>query len=184
MVQAASQPELRLVRMRPFRISAAALLETMMAMAIVVIFLSGQYAASSRVWSLLRASVESNAASRVIYGRSEQIRASTWDQVTDPTFLSGTVLAATPDTNGDLGSLVETVNVSAWPIPSPNPPAIRITRNDSTGTVSIVGAGDGTMSLQSSIRIDITAAWVAKGGQPRTKQISMLLSEGGVTGRH
>ncbi len=174
----------RLRRLRAFSLAAAALLETMMAMGIGAVFLSGAYAANSRVWSLLRASLEANAASRVLNGRSEQIRASTWDQITDANFLNTSIMSVAPDTNGDLSSLVETLDITAWPTPSPNPTPMRVTRDYTTGIVTTVGSGDGTMNAQTSIRINITAAWTAKGGQPRTKQISLILSEGGVTGRH
>ncbi len=135
-----------------------------MAMVIIGVFLTGQYAASSRVWGLLRASLESNAASRVLNGRAEQIRAATWAQITSSDFLNTSVLSVAPDAGGDLGALNETIDVIAYPTPSPNPAALQITRNNTTGTVTTVGAGDGTMSAQTSIRINITESWTAKGG--------------------
>ena len=162
----------------------AALIETAMAMSIIAVFLTGMYASNARVWSLLRSSLESNAACRVLNGRAEQIRAGTWSQVTTSDFLANTVLAVAPDAGGDLGSLVETANIMAYPTPSPNPTQIRVTRTNSTGTVSVVGSGDGTMPSQTSIRVDLTAAWTSKGGASRSRQISMILSNGGVTGRH
>lgn len=161
-----------------------ALLETMMAMAVVSVFLTGMYAANARVWSLLRASLESNAANRVVNGRAEQLRASTWDQVTSETYISGNVLSVAPDTGSELGVLTETINVIAYPEPSPVPEPITVTRDYDSGTVTTVDAGDGSMTGQRSIRIDITASWTAKGGAPRSRQISMILSNGGVTGRH
>lgn len=160
------------------------LLETMIAMGIVAVFLTGQYSANLRVWSLLRASLESNAASRVLNGRTEQIRAATWDQITNAAFLNTSVLSVAPDAAGDLGALNETIDVIAYPTPSPNPTALRVTRNNDTGTVSTVGAGDGTMNAQTSLRINLTETWTAKGGQPRMKQLSVIVSNGGVIGRH
>lgn len=162
----------------------AALIETMMSMTIIALFLTGIYVANARVWSLLRSSLESNAASRVLNGRAEQIRAGTWSQVTTADYLANTVFAAAPDAAGDLAALTETINIMAYPTPSPNPAQIQVTRNHTTGTITTVGAGDGTMPNQTSIRIDITGAWTAKGGRARTRQISMVLSNGGVTGRH
>ena len=98
--------------------------------------------------------------------------------------MSGSVLSVAPDSAGDLGALNETINIMAYPTPSPNPPQIRVTRDNSAGTITTVGSGDGTMPSQTSIRIDVTASWTAKGGAARTRQISMILSNGGVTGRH
>lgn len=162
----------------------AMLIETTMAMAVVAIFLSGQYATNSRVWGMLRSSLESNAASRVLNGRAEQIRAATWDQITSADFLNTSVLSVAPDSGGDIGSLTETIDVIAYPTPSPNPVPLRITRNNDTGTVTTVGAGDGTMNAQTSVRINLTETWTAKGGRPRMRQMSMIISHGGVTGRH
>lgn len=162
----------------------AVLLEALMAMVIVAVFLTGEYAASSRVWSLVRSSLEVNAASRVINGRTEQIRAATWTQITSADFLNASVLSVAPDASGELGALNETIDVTAYPTPSPNPPPLQITRNNDTGTVTTVGAGNGTMSAHTSVRVNITESWTAKGGKSRLKQISMIVSNGGVTGRH
>ena len=155
-----------------------------MAMLVIGIFLTSQYAASSRVWALLRSSLESNSASRVLNGRAEQIRSATWSQITDTDFLATSVMSVKPDAGGELGALNETIDVIAYPTPSPNPPALQITRDNDASLVTTVGAGDGTMINQTSIRINITANWTAKGGKARTRQLSMVLSYGGVTGRH
>ena len=161
----------------------AMLLETVMAMAIIAIFLTGQYTANMHVWRLLRESLESNGASRVLNGRAEQIRAATWDQITDANFLATSVLSIAPDVADELGELTETIDVIAYPTPSPNPSALKVTRDKNTGIVTIVAAGDGTMNAQPSIRVNLTENWKAKGGRSRMKQISMIISNGGVTGR-
>ena len=155
-----------------------------MAMLVIGIFLTSQYAATSRVWGLLRASLESNAASRVLNGRAEQIRAATWTQVTSSDFFATSILSVKADSGGDLGALVETIDVIAFPTPATASPALQITRNNDTAAVTLVGAGDGTMTTQPSIRINLTANWTAKGGMARTRQLTMVLSYGGVTGRH
>jgi len=160
------------------------LIETLMAMLVIGIFLTSQYAATSRVWGLLRASLESNAASRVLNGRAEQIRAATWTQVTSSDFFATSILSVKADSGGDLGALVETIDVIAFPTPATASPALQITRNNDTAAVTLVGAGDGTMTTQPSIRINLTANWTAKGGMARTRQLTMVLSYGGVTGRH
>jgi hypothetical protein len=163
----------------------ATLIETMIAMAVIAGFLTAEYAASGRIWGVLRANLESNAACRCLNGRVEQIRAATWAQLTTTSFLSGTVLAVAPDSAGDMGSLNETINVIAYPTPSPNPTALQVTRNNTTGAVTVVSAGDGTMPSQTSVRIDITASWTPKGATAAiSRQVSMIISNGGITGRH
>lgn len=159
------------------------LVETLIALVIVVVFLSGSYASNFRVWSLMRSSLESNSANRTLNGRAEQLRASTWDQAVDATYLRDTILAVTPDAGGDMNGLLETIDVIAYPTPSPAVPSVRVTRNNTTGTATIVGAGDGTMKLQTSARINLTASWTAKGGQTHSRQVSMVFAPGGVSGR-
>jgi len=179
-----TQTARRLPRLRPLSQIGATMIEAMMAMAVIALFLAGEYAANARVWSLVRASLESNAASRVLNGRAEQLRASTWDQITSNTFITGSILSVAPDVGGDLGGLVETIYITAYPTPSPEPAPVRITRSNTSGAVTVISAGDGTMNAQSSIRIDLTASWTAKGGAARLRQISMIVGNGGITGRH
>jgi prepilin-type N-terminal cleavage/methylation domain-containing protein len=150
------------------------LIEATTAMCVIAVFITGIYAANARVWSLLRASLESNSASRVLNGRAEQIRAGTWSQITTAAFHSGTVFNIPSDSAGELGALVETVNIIAYPTPSPNPAQIRLTRDNTSGVITTVGAGDGTMPTQTSIRIDLTANWTAKGGKHHRKTLKSI----------
>ena len=90
-----------------------ALLETIIAMTIVAIFLSGLHLTNSQVMSQVRASLESVAALRDLSTRTEQVRGSTWSQITDATFLQGTLFSVPPDGAGELGNLVETIDVTA-----------------------------------------------------------------------
>lgn len=158
------------------------MLEAVIAMGVIAVFLSGIYAANSRVWGLLRASLESNAASRVLNGRAEQLRAAKWEQVTDSSWLASGVFSVPPDSGSELGNLNETIDVIAYPTPTPNPAPIQLTR-DSAGNVNAVLAGDGTMFLQPSVQVKLSAGWTAKGGQPHLREASMIFTQGGVMGR-
>ena len=159
-----------------------ALVETLIALSIVVTFLACNYAANSRVWALVKASLESNSINRTLNGRAEQLRASTWNQVTDATYLRDTIFATAPDAAGDVGGLIETIDVIAYP--SSGIPSLQVTRNNTSGTATAVSSGDGTMTAQTGVRVNITANWTAKGGRSHTRQISMIFSPGGVSGRH
>ena len=170
------------VQARTRLVRGSALVETLIALVIVVLFLSGTYASNLRVWSLVRSSLESNSANRTLNGRAEQLRAATWDQAVDATYLHDTVLVVAPDAGGDIASLLETVDVITYPTPNVVP-SVRVTRDNPTGTATIVGSGDGTMKLQTSARINLTATWTSKGGQSHTRQISMIFAPGGVSGR-
>ena len=152
-------------------------------MTIVTLFLSGLHLTNSQVVSQVQASLESSAALRVLTGRTERVRATTWSQLTDPTFLRTTLLAETPDYGGALGNLIENFEITAHLAPAGTVPPILLTRA-ANGTVAIVNPGDGTMPEQPSVRVNITAAWTGKGGRARTRQVSCMVAPGGLLGRN
>ena len=165
------------------RRAGSTLLETIVAMTVVTIFLSGLHLTNSQVMAQVRASVESSAALRVLTGRTERVRAATWSQITDPTFLQSTLLAVTPDSDGELGNLIENLEVTAPLAPTGSVQPIMLTRSDD-GSVVVVYPGDGTMANQPSVRVDLTALWTGKGGRSRTRQVSLIIAQGGLIGRN
>ena len=173
----------RIPRVTRGRNGGGALLETIVAMAVVAIFLSGLHLTNSQVISQVRASLESSAALRVLTGRTERVRAATWSQLTDPAFLQTTLLAETPDCGEDLKSLVENLEINAHLAPTGTVQPILLTRAEN-GAVVVVNPGDGTMPNRASVRVDLTALWSGKGGRARTRQVSLVIAQGGLTGRN
>lgn len=165
------------------------LVETLVALVISVVFLSSVYASNSRVWALVKSSLESNSGNRTVNGRAEQLRASTWDQVTNPTYLRDTVFAVAPDAGGDIAGLLETIDVIAYLPPTPSTPpqpnpavaTASVTRSNATGTATIAAPG-GAMTSETSVRVNLTATWTST-GRLRTRQVSMMFAPGGVSGR-
>lgn len=170
-------------RPKSLPIRGSTLVETLVALVIVVFFLAGTYASNIRIWSLMRSSLESSSANRTLNGRAEQLRASTWSQVVDPVYLRDSVLSIAPDAGGDMSNLFETIDVIAYPAPATPVAAEQVTRDNTSGYANVVAAGDGTMGAQASARINLTATWTAKGGRSRTRQISLVFAPGGVSGR-
>jgi len=170
-------------RLRDTSRSGGTLIESLIALSILVILLAGSYAANGHVWGLLRSSLESIGANRVLNSRAEQLRAATWNQFTDAAYLRDAVFAVAPDAASDLGGLLETIDVSAYPVPTLNPAPLQVQRNNTTGAATAVGMGDGRMPEQPSLRVNLTASWVSKGGRPRTRQITLVFCKGGISGR-
>ncbi len=169
--------------MAPTRRSGSALLETMIAMTIVTIFLSGLHLTNSQVMSQVRGSLESSAALRVLGGRAEQVRAATWSEINDPAFLQTTLLAGAPDCGDALGNFVENIQLTAYLAPVGTVQPIQLART-ADGTVLVTSPGDGTMPGQPSVRVDLTASWTGKGGRARTRQVSLIVAQGGLVGRN
>ncbi len=175
----------RFARLPPVSVrrKGGALLETIIAMTIVAIFLSGLHLTNSQVMSQVRASLESVAALHDLSGRTEQVRGSTWSQITDATYLRGRLFATAPNSTDELGSLVETIEVSAHLAPTGTIAPITVTRQQN-GTATVVNTGGATLPDQSSVRVNLTAAWSGKGGRARTRQMSLVVAQGGFTGRN
>lgn len=160
-----------------------ALLETIIAMTIVAIFLSGLHLTNSQVMSQVRASLESVAALRDLSSRTEQVRGSTWSQITDPAYLQTTLFAVAPDSSGELGNLVETIDVSAH-LAAPGTVAPITVARLQNGTATVVSAGATALPEQSSVRVELTAAWSGKGGRARSRQMTLVIAQGGQLGRN
>jgi len=175
---------------RPFSISGSTLIEAMVACVIVSLCFTGIYAGAWRSLHLLKSSGEGTSASQLLINLEEQIRTSTWAEITDPTYLSGTVLANST-AYGHLQNVTQTIVVNPYPIPSGyvgSPPiggqTIEVTSN-SSGQVSTPYAGNSQLPSQSAIRVDITLNWNATfNGTPRTQMLSLILSPGGVLGQN
>jgi hypothetical protein len=155
----------------------------MAAMALMVVFLSGIHLMNARVWAMLGSGLNSIAATRSLNGRAEQLRASTWDQITDADYLAGaSFLGAPGDSAGDLGALTETVDVTAYQQAPGTVAPLHVTRN-ADGTVTSSGDGANQMPLETSVQVNLTVSWTAKGGASHTRQLQMTFTNGGVTGR-
>lgn len=167
----------------PRREAGGALLETVISMTIVAIFLSGLHLTNSQVISQVRASLESTAANRVLTGRTERVRAATWSQITDPNFLETTLLAEAPDSGENLAGLLERIEITGPTTTGGGGQLIQLTRAGN-GAVFVENAGDGSMPNQPSVRVILSALWTGKGGRARSRQVSLVITQGGLIGRN
>lgn len=150
-------------------------------MSVVVLFFSGIFLTNSHVLGLLRSTLESTASVRTLNGRAEQLRSSTWTQVTDANYIANTLLATAPDSGGDLGALTETIDIATFPAGAGTPIQVR---RDPDGMRTVVLAGDAALPTLPAVRIDVTSSWVTNGGRTRMRQMSMIFGRGGISGRN
>jgi len=160
----------------------ATILEIVVSMGVVVIGFSGIFLMNSQVLALLRGSLESTASTRVLQDRAEQLRGSTWAQVTDAAYHAGPLLSIPPDSAGALAQLTETVSVTAHLASPGTVTPITVTR-DSAATIATLSPGAAQLRTQPSVRVDLTARWLARGGRPRMRQLSLVFGEGGISGK-
>ena len=166
------------------------IVETAIAGCILAVFLTGLYDANWWALSLMKSGREGTSAARLIQNRLEQIRTSTWSEITNPAYVSGTMMATTSASN-DLDNLVETVSVNQYPLPTgytqggPLPASgIQVTRS-AAGAVTTLQSGNSTLASDSAIRVDITEKWSATlASTSDTRMMSTVITQGGILGRN
>jgi hypothetical protein len=161
----------------------------MIACAIVALFLAGIYDMNWRGLAMLKSGVDITSASELATNLTEQIRTATWSQITDPAYLSGTVLAKS-STVGHLPNVVQQIDVNPYPIPSGygSPPLGAATievKRDASGNCSTVYAGNGTVPAQTAVQVDITLSWTSTFKSiPHTRAVRLIIAPGGALGQN
>lgn len=166
--------------------------EATVAVGIVGLFLAGLYQTNARALSMLKSGLEGVSGTRVLVNTMERIRTSTWTQITDPNYLSGTVLANAP-APGHLGIVTETIELTTFPVVEAA--TVRVVRA-SDGTVTIAKPGDGSLAAQwiasatppracYALVANVTISWrTTFNGVLHTRTMSNFISPGGVLGRN
>ena len=170
--------------------SGSSLIEALVACAIVAMCFSGIYAGAWRSLRMLQSAGEGTSASQLLINLEEQLRTSTWTEITKRSYLTNTVLANST-TVGHLTNVTQTIVLNPYPVPTGytgNPPiggqTIEVTR-DASGNVTSPYTGTGTLPSQSAIRVDITLNWSTTfNGNAQTRTVTLILSPGGVMGQN
>ena len=149
--------------------------EVLIAVAILVWFLAGVVVAGSRVTALLQAQRETVTAAQMLQERTEQIRSASYAQLTNPTYVQGTLLAAPTNSAAGLYNLVETLTISVYPADSSTP--LQAVRQGGAVTLSSTNASLGSAA---AVRVDLQLAWQNHAGRARTRQISTVAASGGI----
>jgi len=161
----------------------------MFACAIVALFMAGLYDMNWRALFVLKSGIDVASASELTTNLAEQIRTATWQQITDPTYLSGTILANSTAT-GHLPSVVQKIDVNPYPVPSGygSPPLGGETlevKRDASGNVTTVFSGNGKLPTETAVQIDITLTWSSTFKSiAHTRMVRLIASPGGVLGQN
>jgi len=156
----------------------------MIACCIVSLFFAGLYQMNWRGIFLLKSGIDGASASQILTNLAEQIRTATWTEITDPTYLSGTILANSTST-GHLPAVVQTIDVYPYPAPnSPSAMALEVTR-DASGNISTPAPGNGKLSTSNAVRVDLTLSWnTALNQNPHVRMLSLIISQAGISGQN
>lgn len=149
-----------------------ALVESVIAMALVSLMLSFMFATNAHLTGLLRQGKQSTYASQMIQERVETLRSALWDQVTDPAKLA-TLLQPATVTASSLPGVTETIKVE---------PLVN-TANVSGQCVRVPGgnvaSSGAVLTSQKSVKVTLSTRWVAR-DRVRERVSTTILTNGGL----
>lgn len=155
-----------------------ALLEVLMAGAVVALLMAGLFTLNTFNIKTMRSGKETVAASLVIQERLDQLRKGTWMDITDPAYLQS-VLGSRVSSPVALSGLSERVTINVYPAGVIASVPIQVTRS-ADGTVAVASSNTALRS-KPMVRADVTVTWIgSRTGAPRTRTISTVIANGGI----
>ncbi len=159
----------------PKRTRGFTLLETMSAIGMVGAFIAILIVVSSSVLNLLRTSKDNVSASQVLQERAEQLRLTSWGQLTNASRLATDVLSSETASTSGLSTPIETVVISPYPAKSGFTPGKVVRKNGAATVVS----SNAALENERIVRVDVTLTW---SGFPkkrdRTRAATVLIAKG------
>jgi len=153
------------------------LAEAMIAVAISAITLGAVMVLDAQQLRMVRSTRQSNAVSMALQHRIEQLRLTSWANLTDAQWLETHVFDQMPDCAQFLPNYQETVTLTPW-------------NEDSTAKMEVTNKVDGGFSVSadgSSMakkrqgRLEIVVNWEGTDKRPRERSYATIISNGGIT---
>jgi len=181
---------MKILHKNKFKREAFTLVDVSMALVVTVLFGAAAFATNSRLVLSLKNQKESTAATMALQERKESLRATAFPSPTatpassptptprpsiaDANYIKANIFGNPTGSEAPLGSLIETVTVSAYPPPNPSPTPIVLLRNSQYPSCLIVSSGDPTLSSQNLLRVDVVLTWTSSNSRSRTRQFSEI----------
>ncbi len=154
------------------------ILETAVASALLVLFLTSLFALNSTVMRMLRSASETATASQEAQARLEQVRLANWNQITRSTWVHDTLLTQLRTDAvvfDDLPGMSE--RVEGWRTGGAAA-AYAVTR-DATGAVNATTSAD--LSAEDLIYVHVIVSWTSWGGRARSRELVTIVSRWGIS---
>ncbi len=149
-----------------------AFVEAMVAASVAVIALGGFYASSMQAGRVLRMGREVVLASEILQQRIEALRyAPPWSNITTAAGIES-VVATPTGASANFSNVTETYTVSGYPSGS----VLTVTRAPSGAFVD----NGVDLSSTSCVKVTIIASWTGVGNLQRSRQLSTIISKGGL----
>jgi prepilin-type N-terminal cleavage/methylation domain-containing protein len=168
----------KIINSRPRRCGGFTLIECMAALMVSVLGIGALMSLNSHNFRMLRSTRESSAATLILQERAEQMRIATWRQVTDANYIRTTFFANDPKSAAPLDRLIEQVSVSKYP---PASGESSLTVGKQAGQAAAVISTGPDFTSQQIARVDLQVQWTGRDSRVRTRQSSILVSNGGIS---
>jgi hypothetical protein len=144
---------------------------------IIGLFMGGLFQMNALNLRTMRSGRETVAASLVLQERLDQVRNTTWANVSDAAYLKSILDAGASSSTG-LPQLTEQITISAYPVATPVPTAAVVTR--AGGSATIVSS-NADLAKKRMVRADVSITWKSSAGsKTRTRALSTIIAEGGI----
>lgn len=156
------------------------LVEAVLGTAIASIGIAGLCVANAQSLRIARAHREMLTADHCLQQRTDQFRAASWTQITDPTALC-TLLSTALVNDDSLSNHVENVTVTAYP--AVNPPVAPLSASRSaTGTATVTSQPPAGFSLRSvmAVQVNFQETWSSNNNRPRSRESVTVIAFGGL----
>ncbi|WP_131989722.1 hypothetical protein [Chthoniobacter flavus] len=127
---------------------------------------------------LVKSGRQSNAATLSLQERVEEMRLGDWRKITNPDYLSNTLLAAPPRSAAPLDAISERVTITAYPDASAAQQLIVERETDGQRVTLLSGSG---LESQRLAQVEFRVSWSGSDGRRRLRATTTMISNGGIS---
>ena len=165
------------LRPRPSGRGAFTLVETAVAAALITLFLSSMFLLNSFALRMLRSGNETAAASQILQARAEQIRMTSWLNITNSGYVAKSILAQPAPTAISLSDLSETISAGPYQLGAVTQATpVFVIKRAADGSIDTTGTSGSSLANAECVQYTITERWTGWGGRTRERTIVTLAS--------
>ena len=155
------------------------LAEAVVSVAVSMIGLGGVMMMNAQQLKLVSSTRESNAASWALQDRLEQLRNTSWDNMTNAETLK-TALSHVPDCARMLPNYKERITLVKSSEASSASASKLVIERSANGEAKTISAGSG-IATGVEVKVDVLVSWSSKGGRTRERSYTSVISDSGIT---
>ncbi|EDY18760.1 hypothetical protein CfE428DRAFT_3797 [Chthoniobacter flavus Ellin428] len=154
------------------------LVETLVSTAVALSGLAAAVLLNTAHLRLVKSGRQSNAATLSLQERVEEMRLGDWRKITNPDYLSNTLLAAPPRSAAPLDAISERVTITAYPDASAAQQLIVERETDGQRVTLLSGSG---LESQRLAQVEFRVSWSGSDGRRRLRATTTMISNGGIS---